>query len=379
MFKRLLESKSDVTEATTPLEETPNNGDAHDAPDDSMQALETLGKVVRVLGRHAFDVDQLNAQTIENNFERWARHVLIGMPLEESQQPQEEGENRRDWGGLNQFVNSHRQLEKNYVTNSLGDLRDALWMFTHTIGRAVVEDQGTDGQMNEQLGKLRAASDGRSPEEMRTALLSAVDGIGHLIQERTQRQRVRVERLGSKLREVEAELGNAKKQMKLDPLTQLYNRAALDMHLERVAGLCILSGSPATLLMVDVDHFKQVNDTYGHPAGDAVLRQLADLVVSVFPRKNDFIARYGGEELSVLLQGDGLDVGRRIGQRLLDTVRSKPFEYEGTPIPLTVSVGLAELILGETVVSWVERADRALYQAKHSGRDRLCEASEAKA
>ena len=379
MFKRLLDSKGDATEETTPPHETPENGDTPDSQDDSMQALETLGKVVRVLGRHAFDVDQLNAQAIEHTFERWARHVLIGMPIEDSELPLEEAENRRDWGGLNQFVNSHRQLEKNYVTTSLGDLRDALWMFTHTIGRAVVEDQGTDGQMNDHLGKLRAASASRSTEDMRTALLTAVDGIGQLLQERTQRQRVRVERLGSKLREVEAELGNAKKQMKLDPLTQLYNRAALDIHLERVAGLCILSGSPATVFMVDVDHFKQVNDTYGHPAGDAVLRQLADLVVSVFPRKNDFIARYGGEELSVLLQGDGLDVGRRIGQRLLDTVRSKPFEYEGTEISLTVSVGIAELIPGETVVSWVERADRALYQAKNSGRDRLCEASETNA
>ena len=111
-------------------------------------------------------------------------------------------------------------------------------------------------------------------------------------------------------------------------------------------------------------------------AGDAVLRQLADRLVSTFLRKNDFIARYGGEELVVLLQWDGLDVCQRIGQRLLDAVREKPFEHEGAEIWVTVSVGVAELIPGETAASWVERADRAMYQAKESGRDRMCEAPE---
>ena len=336
-------------------------------------AAETLAKVMRLLGRHSFDLDKIEAQDIEKEFERWAMHVLVGATVVEDDEPLADG--RRDWGGLNRFVNTHRQHEKQYVTESLGDLRDVILTFTQTIGRAVLEDQETDRQMADQIGGLEAASESSSVEEMKRALLEAAHSISHLLEERKQHQQARVETLGSKLQKVQEELGQARKQMTLDPLTQLYNRSALDTQLERVVGLSILSGSAASLFMVDIDHFKHVNDTYGHRAGDAVLQQVADRLVSTFLRKSDFIARYGGEELSVLLQGDGLDVSERIAERLLETIRGKPFEHEGTEISITASVGLAELLPGETVGAWVERADRALYQAKEAGRDRVCVAS----
>jgi diguanylate cyclase (GGDEF)-like protein len=100
-----------------------------------------------------------------------------------------------------------------------------------------------------------------------------------------------VKTLGEKLRVVEEELGNARKQMTLDSLTQLYNRGALDLQLEQTASVSFFSGSSACILMVDVDHFKHINDTYGYPVGDAVLQRLANRLVSTFLRKTDFIAR----------------------------------------------------------------------------------------
>ncbi|MEC4672099.1 MAG: GGDEF domain-containing protein, partial [Nitrospirota bacterium] len=124
-------------------------------------------------------------------------------------------------------------------------------------------------------------------------------------------------------------------------------------------------------LMIDIDHFKQVNDTYGHRAGDAVIRQLADRTVLTFPRKTDFVARYGGEEFVVLLQDSSLEVGRGLGERLLEAVRQSLFQHEDQELEVTVSVGLAELISGESSGSWVERADRALYEAKQNGRNQL--------
>ena len=122
---------------------------------------------------------------------------------------------------------------------------------------------------------------------------------------------------------------------------------------------------------MDIDHFKQVNDTHGHPVGDAVIQQLADRLVSTFPRKTDFIARYGGEEFCILLPGADLELCLRLGDRLLEAVRREAFCYEEISIPATVSVGVAELMPGETVSTWLARADRALYQAKESGRNQL--------
>ena len=128
--------------------------------------------------------------------------------------------------------------------------------------------------------------------------------------------------------------------------------------------------------MVDIDHFKKINDTYGHQAGDAVIQQIADRLVSTFPRKGDFVARYGGEEFCVLLSGANLKVYQRLGERLLEVVRGEVFHYQDIGIPATISVGVAELMVGESVPTWLERADRALYRAKESGRNQLCLALE---
>ncbi|MCA9421418.1 MAG: GGDEF domain-containing protein [Nitrospira sp.] len=343
---------------------------------ESDKALESLARVLRCLGRHAFELDQLSEKEIEREFERWARHVLVGAQIDPDNTEKPEANYRRDWGALTQFVNGHRQQEKSYVTRNLQDMRNVLCEFTNIMGRAFVEDQETDQQVTNHLIQLRAATEGGSFEEVKQALLAVVEGISVLVDERKERQHQRLKNLGEKLRVVEEELGGARKQMTLDALTQLYNRGALDLQLERTASVSFFSGTAACILMIDVDHFKHVNDTYGHPAGDVVLQQLAKRLVSTFPRKTDFIARYGGEEFCVLLQGAGGELSRRLGERVLDAVRRDEFPYQAINIPVTVSIGLAELLPGETVLSWIERADRALYRAKDKGRNQLCLAAE---
>jgi len=340
------------------------------------RALESLARILRSLGRHAFGLEELSEEAIEKEFEQWAMHVLVGAQIPAENVEIHEPTIRRDWGALTRFVNGHRQQEKTYVTRNLQDVRYVLWEFTNIVGRAIIEDQETDQKVTNHLAQLRTATEGGSFQDVKQALFAVVQGINTLIDERKKRQQQRLKKLGEKLRAVEEELGSARKQMTLDSLTQLYNRGALDLQLERTASVSFFSGTSACLLMVDVDHFKYINDTYGHPAGDAVLQQLANCLVSTFPRKTDFIARYGGEEFCVLLQGAGQELSQRLGERLLDAVRREEFHYQDIRIPFTVSVGVAEFMPGETVPSWLERVDRALYRAKDRGRDQLCLAVE---
>jgi len=344
--------------------------------EDYDKALESLGRILRCLGRHSFDLEERSEEEIEKQFERWAMHVLVGVTIRDEDAEVEEGPIRRDWGELTNFVNRHRQQEKTYVDRNLQDARNVLWEFTNTVGRAIVEDQETDKQVDRYLGQLRAATEGGSFREVKEALSAVVQGMNVVIDERKKRQQQRVKRLGEKLREVEKELGSVRKEMELDPLTRLYNRGALDLQLERTASMSFFSQSPACVFMVDIDHFKLVNDTHGHPAGDAIIQQLADRLVSTFPRKTDFVARYGGEEFCVLLPGANLEVCQRLGERLLEVVRGESFRYQEISIPVTVSVGVAELMPGETVPIWIERVDRALYRAKESGRNQMCVALE---
>jgi diguanylate cyclase (GGDEF)-like protein len=340
-------------------------------------AAEAVAKILRTWGRHAFDLDKGDAESFTKEFERWARHVLLGTTTSEDPDVREEyPDGRRNWGGLHQFVNRHRQNEKNYVVKGFHALRDVVWTFTNTVSQAFLQGQETDGHMQAHIGRLKTAVASKSPEDMRREVLAAAEDLSKLVEDRNQEERRRVERLGEKLKEVEEELGQTRQQMALDGLTQLYNRTVLDQHLEQMSALNILSNSPACLMMLDIDHFKKVNDTYGHRAGDTVICEIAKRTVLTFPRKMDFVARYGGEEFVVVVQGVNIEGARALGDRLLAAIRQTFIEHEDLQLSVTISIGLVEYFKGDTPANWIERADQALYRAKQSGRNQLCAAGD---
>ena len=158
-----------------------------------------------------------------------------------------------------------------------------------------------------------------------------------------------------------------------DPLTGCVNRRGLDQALAREISRATRAGSELALLAVDVDHFKDVNDNYGHIAGDLVLREFGALLAQT-ARAGDSTARTGGEEFSVLLPDTDPAGAYRAGVRLCDTVRSHPFMVNGRRVSLTISVGVVSLSADAHDVSsedMKECADAALYAAKRGGRDRV--------
>jgi diguanylate cyclase (GGDEF)-like protein len=122
--------------------------------------------------------------------------------------------------------------------------------------------------------------------------------------------------------------------------------------------------------MIDLDHFKQVNDTHGHPGGDVVLKGAADAIVRVFTRRSDFVARYGGEEFAVIVVDVEPADLEPLCSRLLKAVRALRIDYRECEIALTCSIGAASFRADDNVEAFLQRADQALYQAKQSGRDR---------
>ncbi len=155
-----------------------------------------------------------------------------------------------------------------------------------------------------------------------------------------------------------------------DGLTGVYNRRYLDTHLDSQLKDQASSGREITVVMLDIDHFKQINDTHGHMAGDDVLRGLVP-VVRESVRDFDTVARYGGEEFVVVLSGDGLDVGQKVAERLRGAVASTPFVSGDTSLEVTVSIGVAAGRPGEHATDLLSRADAALYRAKEAGRNRV--------
>jgi diguanylate cyclase (GGDEF)-like protein len=152
-----------------------------------------------------------------------------------------------------------------------------------------------------------------------------------------------------------------------DALTGLGNRRAADRALERDVG----SATSLLVMVVDVDHFKKVNDTWGHPAGDAILKAVANAAVRVFRGRTDFVARYGGEELVALISELAHDDAMRAGERLREAVAAVRVPWAGEQLGVTISMGVATRERGEPSSAWLARADAALYRAKKLGRNRV--------
>jgi diguanylate cyclase (GGDEF)-like protein len=158
-----------------------------------------------------------------------------------------------------------------------------------------------------------------------------------------------------------------------DGLTKCYNKKFFSDRLETEFAYAKRHKTMLSLVMFDVDHFKRVNDNYGHLAGDAVLVQLARITQSML-RTEDVAARYGGEEFAIICRGIPLLNAGVVGERMRCAVEQHNFDYEGKRLPVTISVGVAALPEAQvnSPAELVGEADEALYEAKRSGRNRVC-------
>ena len=154
----------------------------------------------------------------------------------------------------------------------------------------------------------------------------------------------------------------------LDPLTGIANRGGFDKRIEEELARSQRIGFPLSLLLIDIDNFKYVNDTFGHKAGDRVLQTIAKLM-SGRVRDTDFIARYGGDEFVLLLPGTPAEDAQAVAQGFCDAVKRCGFHSRGQSVAVSLSIGIAELRKEDTSEAFFERADVAMYEVKNNGRD----------
>ena len=197
-------------------------------------------------------------------------------------------------------------------------------------------------------------------------------------QERNRRSRAVTDELRYKLDKMEKECNFLKQQVLekheqvlSDPLTGIRNRLAYEEAIQMECDRYNRYGRPLSLMMLDIDHFKQVNDNYGHGSGDKVLQMIAKLLASNI-RNVDFLARYGGEEFIIILPELTAQDARLVGQKICKAVAAQQFDIGGHQFKVTISAGITRMNHGDTPESLFERADSALYLAKERGRNR-CE------
>lgn len=158
----------------------------------------------------------------------------------------------------------------------------------------------------------------------------------------------------------------------LDPLTETYNRRHFEQELAREHSRCVRYNRKFSLILFDFDHFKEINDQFGHLAGDAVLKEVAAQIRERL-RRDDIVARVGGEEFAILCPESDLEGARHLAHDLCELVRRIRVIYEGLTVKATISLGVAEWSgEDESPEALYQRTDALLYQAKASGRDRYC-------
>jgi len=188
------------------------------------------------------------------------------------------------------------------------------------------------------------------------------DALQNSMSEEVQKANQIISRLSKEVKQLE-------KNSHLDPLTKIFNRRALDTYLEKVCEKGKLSHE-LHLLMLDIDDFKKINDVHGHLAGDKLLIYITKLLRKTL-RDGDKLFRYGGEEFIIILNRVKDDSCMDITHRILELIRSNRLIYKGKSLCVTVSVGATRYHDGDTPNDLIERADRALYKSKNSGKNQM--------
>jgi diguanylate cyclase len=332
------------------------------------RALDTVGALLSAYGEFAFDTDRSTAQATKDSCENHWREVALGP----SKSVDEESRgSKRDYSKMLRFFEDQRRHEQQYVVRGIGNLRGAVQEFAQCLTAAVSEDRHTDQQIDNQLTRLVKIVTSNDLEAVRRETDRVVSLVRTAIARRRDREKEQLVHLGTQVQALRNELDAVRTQATLDALTQLFNRAAFDQEIDKVATLGLLLGSEPCLVMVDADRFKDINDLHGHPVGDEVLRAIADNLVRHFLRKEDFVCRFGGEEFAIVVRDSTLEkVAARV-ERARETMANSDVVTAAGPVKVTFSAGVSPLIHGEGAAQWIQRADRALYAAKHQGRNRV--------
>ena len=192
-------------------------------------------------------------------------------------------------------------------------------------------------------------------------------------QQRAEQMSLRLVQIEQQARELHRTLDDERRRARVDALTGIANRAAFDERFAQEVARCARGGGTVSVLLWDLDHFKAINDRFGHRVGDGVLREVAHCLVREL-RAEDFVARIGGEEFATLLIGATVDQALQRAEELRAAIAALKLHVNGTPVHVTVSCGATEIRGDDTAESLFDRADAALYRAKESGRN-LCTAA----
>ena len=332
-------------------------------------ALDTLGSVIRVMGDEAFPLDQeVDPAVFQAKCAQFAGHVENGAAVP-AYDISQSADGAREWSQVRRFFADRRRAEKSFVTERLHNYRDVVEDLIASLRQIGARDQATEGRVRESLSRVEEAVNSGKLQAVKNALVQTVEQVTTTFEQQKREYEAQLGELNSRMSTLRQDLVAAREEMKRDPLTDAYNRGAFDTAIEQSLNLHFVLNQPVTLVMIDLDNFKQVNDNYGHAAGDAVLCTVSECLERSFIRKGDLVARYGGDEFAVILNDTSAANSTRLIERFLQQAAEISIPDTSDELGVSCSAGYTEVHSGDSVASLIKRADSALYEAKAAGKN----------
>lgn len=325
----------------------------------------SISAMLHFLKTFALDIEEIHAarykeeiQELHEQFEKAERPKRLELDFE-NKKPR-----------IQAFI----ERQHGYLKDRENELRDIIDLLAKAMANLNVENREFYQRLNLQGDRIIEISGLDDIKKIKNALKVEVDQMRDIVELKQDQEKRQISLLANQVDALQTELESARAKAMTDGLTGVYNRQALDEYMADRIARSLTVNTDFSVLMIDIDNFKQINDKYGHVIGDRVLMALAQKCRGLV-RGDDFVARYGGEEFTVILEGAQFKNAVKKAQQICTTIASVRYALSESQnddfLSMTVSIGVSQFKKGDTPETLISRADQALYEAKHKGKNRV--------
>ncbi len=325
-------------------------------------AIRTL---LLLLKDFAMDISDIDAPAYRDAIDRFSANFF-----EQKSARRIQGCLDREKKTITRYIDQQKEIleERDQELRKIIDLLSRAMVAINSENDAYHQQLLQQGEKIEQITRLDDI------RKIKSALEKEVESLRQTVQSKQADEQTRIASLSSQVESLQEELQSAKEESMRDGLTGVNNRRAFDRYIKDLVDQNIVRRAGFAVLLLDIDDFKRINDSYGHPVGDRVLLALANACRQMI-RSDDFLARYGGEEFVLLLpgasRGNAVKKARHLCEAIAKTHYTLDDDNADRTLSITISIGVSAYVRGDSVEALLAKADKALYQAKADGKNRV--------